>query len=208
MEVFGRRPSALALAVTAAWLVSLSVANQTSSVNYFLEVVALAAPAAAVAWSRLARGNTVRPMLFALLALAQMILLFHLPNTRGVWPLPFPPHGYTPTAEDAAIGQEIDRRVAAVNGPVLAEPAGFAVRNGREVLVQPLDLRAEQLRGRWDSTELRARIRDQRFDLVILSHRLFPPDVLAELRRSYVVDQELTGPNRLHYTIYRPARTS
>ena len=42
-------------------------------------------------------------------------------------------------------------------------------------------LRAEQLRGRWDSTPLREAIRAHRFEVVILSFGLFPEDVLADL---------------------------
>src|SRR5205814_9013315 len=132
-------------------------------------------------------------------ALLQMALLFQVPNTVGVWPSFFPPHGYTPTAGDWEVGRQLDAEVLASPGDVLSEPAGFAVRNGRAALVQPLDLRAEQLRGRWDSAPLREAIRAHRFGVVILSFGLFPEDVLAELRRDYGLQRTFDSPNGLRY---------
>ena len=90
-------------------------------------------------------------------------------------------------------------------GEILAEPAGFAVRNGREVLIQPLDLRAEQYHRRWDSGELRAAIRAHRFGLIVVSHGLFPDDVLAEIKQGYALERVLRSPNGLQYSLYRPA---
>src|SRR5439155_4462192 len=90
------RPTPLATATLCAWLLSFSVANETSSVNYFLELVPLACAAAAVSWSALARRGVERAFLAAGLATLQLVLLFHLPNVVGVWPSFFPPHGYTP----------------------------------------------------------------------------------------------------------------
>src|SRR5439155_27846 len=125
-----RRPTPLAAATLGAWLLSFSVANEASSVNYFLEVVPLAAASAAVGWTALARRGAERAFLAAGLAVLQMALLFHVPNTVGVWPSFFPPHGYTPTAGDWEVGRDLDAEVVATPGDVLSEPAGFAVRNG------------------------------------------------------------------------------
>ncbi len=198
------RPTPLAGATLAAWVMTLSVANETSSVNYFLEFIAIGAAAAAVAWTRVAQRGAGLALLGAGFAALQLALLFHIPNTVGVWPSFFAPHGYTPTAGDLAIGREVDAEIARTSGPILAEPAGFAVRNQREVLVQPLDLRAEQLRGRWDSTPLREALRERRFELVVLSYELLPLDVLDELKHDYRLERTLASPNGLRYSVYRP----
>ncbi len=199
------RPTLLALAALFAWLLSFSVASEASSVNYFLELLPFAAAAGAVGLTHLARPAPGRAVLGAGLALLQMVMLFHVPNLVGVWPSFFAPHGYTPTAQDALVGREIDALVAGTSGWVLSEPAGFALRNDREVLVQPLDLRAEQLRGRWDSAPLRQAVRERRFALIVLSYGLFPNDVLAEIRQHYALHTTLQSPNGLRYSVYRPA---
>jgi hypothetical protein len=204
LQLARRQPSVLATAMLVSWIVSFSVASEASSVNYFMELVPLASATAAVAWSHFGATNSGRAMLGSGLAVIQLAVLFHIPNTVGVWPSFFAPHGYTPTAADIAVGREIDAAVGNAPGWVLSEPAGFAVRNGKEVLVQPLDLRAEQLRGRWSSDSLRQAIRERRFSLVVLSYGLFPSDVLAELRGAYVLERTLESPNGLRYSLYRP----
>jgi hypothetical protein len=203
-QIATRRPSPLATATLVAWVVSLSVASEASSVNYFMELVPLASAAAAVAWTRFAAPHAGRAIIVAGLAVVQHAIIFHIPNTVGVWPSFFAPHGYTPTSADAAVGAEIDAIIRASPGEVISEPAGFAARNGRDVLLQPLDLRAEQLRGRWSSDTLRQAVREKRFSVIILSYGLFPEDVLTELRKAYVLDRTIASPNGLRYSVYRP----
>lgn len=199
----------LALYALAAFAVSLSVGNAGSSVNYFLEFLpaaCLAAGAAAGAFL----GRRSRPTDWAfLLALAglQLALLFHVPNRAGVWVSYLPPHGDTPVAADWAVGARLDELVRMTAGDVLLEPAGFAARNGRAVLVQPIDLRAEQVRGRWRPDDLVAAIAARRFGLIVLSYRLLPAEALAAIERHYVLVEELRGPGGLPYRIYRPGAT-
>lgn len=205
-ETRARRAGALALGALFAWLGSFSVANETSSVNYFLEFVAFGAPAAAVALTRLMQRETNVAVLGGSLALLQLAMVTHVPNVLGVWPSFFPPHGFTPSAGDAYVGQELDAYVRSSRGDVLAEPAGFAIRNGRQVLLQPLDLRAEQLRGRWSSDELRRDVRARRFALIILSHQLLPEDVLEDVKRFYALERTLDSPNGVSYSVWRPSK--
>jgi hypothetical protein len=203
-QLVARRPSPLATSTLVAFVVSLSVASEASSVNYFMELVPLTSAAAAVAWTRFAAPDAGRAMLAAGLVVVQLAIVFHVPNIVGVWPSFFAPHGYTPTMADAAVGREIDATIRDAPGWVISEPAGFAVRNGKDVLLQPLDLRAEQLRGRWSSDRLRQAVRERRFSVVVVSFGLFPEDVLTELRSVYVLDRTVMSPNGLRYSVYRP----
>ncbi|MBI4495138.1 MAG: glycosyltransferase family 39 protein [Chloroflexi bacterium] len=204
----GAGPSLAALYAVVAFATTLSVGNEGSSINYFLEFLAAAALAAAAAWAALqARLPTLSAAQGVPLALAvlQLGLYAHAPNAFGVWPSFFPPHGFTPTMRDEAVGARLDELVRAAPGPALLEPAGLAVRNGKEVLVQPIDLRAEQHRGRWQPDELNRAIAERRFALIVLSFRLLPHEVLAEVERHYRLVERLEGDNRLEYRVYRPA---
>lgn len=202
-----RRPTLLGLYALAAFGVSLSVANEGSSVNYFLEFLPAACLAAAEGAAAFiaSRGRALDREFVLVLASLQLSLLVHFPNLFGVWVSPFPPHGDTPVAADQAVGAHLDALVRATPGDLLLEPAGFAVRNGREVFVQPIDLRAEQVRGRWRPDDLVAAIAGHRFSLVVLSFRLLPHEALAAIEAHYTLVEELRGPGGLPYRVYRPA---
>lgn len=189
------RPSPAALYVPLSLLAALSVGNGGSSVNYFLEPVAasaLAVPYAWRAWPRLA------PLLLAL----QLALAVHWPNGFGTGYLSFAPHGRTPTAADYAAGAAVDARVRAAPGGVLAEPAGFAVRNSRSVAIQPIDLRAEERLGRWRSEPLVAAMRRGEFGLVVTAYGLLPADADRTLAEAFRLSASAAGENGLTFRLY------
>jgi hypothetical protein len=105
----------------------------------------LAVPALAAVVARLVTGP--HPIDHA--AALQLALLVHWPNSFGTSYLADAALGRPPTSGDVQAGARVDAVVRSTAGEVIAEPAGFAVRNGRTVAIQPIDLRAEELRGRW-----------------------------------------------------------
>jgi hypothetical protein len=141
-----------------------------------------------------------------LLAATQFALLVHWPNTFGTTYLGENALGRTPTAADVAIGAHVDDVVRAAPGELIAEPAGFAVRNGRPVYVQPIDLRAEQLLGRWSPRPLTDALASGRFGLVLTAYNLFPADAERALEQHFVVSETLPSPDGLTFTIYRYER--
>lgn len=199
-----RRTELPSIYAATSFVTTLAVGNEGSSINYFLEFLAAAILAAGWAAAAAGEGQPARRMALALLIALQLGLMAHVPNTFGVWVSPFPPHGFTPTAADYEVGTRLDVLLAVAPGDVLLEPAGFAVRNGRTVWVQPIDLRAEQHRGRWSSEVLNAALQSHRFSLVVLSYGFLPADVVPVLEQRYRVAERLSGANGLTYTMYRP----
>jgi len=199
-RALGGLASPVALYVPISMLGALSAGNAGSSVNYLLEPLIVLCLALPFAWRALPRAaKTVGP----LLACTQLLVLLHWPNTFGTGWLADFGLGHTPTSADVEVGRRLDSIVRAEPSAVLAEPAGFALRNGRPVYVQPIDLRAEQLRGRWRSDELVAALRDGTFRLVVTSYNFFPLDAERAIESQFALVESLPGPGALTYGVYR-----
>ena len=194
------RPSPIAVYLPIALLAAVSAGNGGSSVNYLIEPVLAVALAVPFAWRALPREAALAaPML----AVVQLALLLHWPNSFGTGYLGENALGHTPTAVDAAIGAHLDMLVQAATGEVIAEPAGFALRNGRPVYLQPIDLRAEQLQGRWRSEPLTSALASGRFSDVITAYNLFPADAERTIAQYFSVTETLTSPDGLTFQVYR-----
>jgi hypothetical protein len=199
----GPQPAAVYAAV--AVLASLSAGNGGSSINYLLEPIIACALVVPFAWRALpAHAKQVG----ALLACVQLVMFLHWPNTFGTDYLEVAPHGHTPTAEDYAVGAAIDAAVQAEPGAVIAEPAGFALRNGRPVYLQPIDLRAEQMKGRWQSGPLVEALSDGQFPLVITAYNLLPADAEQAIARQFVRTVDLVSDDGLTFQLYHYANCS
>jgi len=92
--------------------------------------------------------------------------------------------------------------VRAEPGELIAEPAGFAVRNDRPVYVQPIDLRAEQLRGRWQSEPLTEALSNGRFSELITAYNLFPADAERTIALHFTLTESLPSPDGLNFAVY------
>jgi hypothetical protein len=195
----GGKPSPIALYVPISLLAALSAGNGGSSVNYLIEPLLALALALPFAWRALPAGSAAAgPML----AVAQLTLLLHWPNSFGTSYLAESALGRTPTAADAAIGTQVDELVRSEPGQVMAEPAGFAVRNGRPVYVQPIDLRAEQLRGRWSSEPLVSALSSGRFARLITAYNLFPADAERAIFQHFALDETVRSPDGLTFQVF------
>ncbi len=196
-------PSPIAVYLALALLATLSAGNGGSSVNYLLEPLIALALAVPFAWRAAAERA---PLVGPLLAATQLVLLLHWPNGFGVSYLADSALGRTPTAADAAIGAQLDTLVQQTPGDIIAEPAGFAVRNGRAVHVQSLDLRAEALRGRWRSEPLVDALAGGRFSLVITAFDFLPYDAERAVAEHFDLESTLASPDGLTFRVYRYAR--
>lgn len=192
--------SPIATYVVVALLAAFSAGNGGSSVNYLIEPAIALALAVPFAWRAI---PTHARVLAPQLATLQLALLLHLPNGFGTTYLAENALGRTPTSEDFAVGTRIDELIRDTPGEVIAEPAGFAVRNGRAVYVQPIDLRAEQLRGRWSSAPLLDALSSGRFSLVLTTYNLFPSDVERAIADHFSVGSTFVSPDRLTFAVYR-----
>jgi hypothetical protein len=201
-QAAGGLPSPVAVYVPVAVLGAISAGNSGSSVNYLLEPILACSLVLPFAWRALpASAHVLGP----LLACVQLGMLLHWPNGFGTDYLGVAPHGRTPTAEDYAVGAAIDAAVRAEPGAVIAEPAGFSVRNGRAVYIQPIDLRAEQLKGRWRSAPLVEALAGGQFPLVVTAYNLLPADAEQALVRDFVSLDSLVSDDGLTFRLYRHA---
>ena len=195
----------MAVYVVVSVLGAFSAGNGGSSVNYLLEPIIACSLAAPFAWRALpAHARLLGP----LLACLQLGMFLHWPNTFGTDYLGVAPHGRTPTADDYAVGAAIDAAVQGEPGAVIAEPAGFALRNGRPVYLQPIDLRAEQLKGRWQSGPLVEALSDGHFPLVITAYNLLPADAEQAIARQFVRAADLVSDDGLTFQLDRYANCS
>jgi hypothetical protein len=196
---FIRRPSPVAVYLTVALLAAFSAGNGGSSVNYLIEPVLALALVVPFAWRALPSHSALAGPLFAVLQLAMLV---HLPNGFGTTYLADNALGHTPTATDAAIGARLDEIVRATPGEIIAEPAGFAVRNDREVYLQPIDLRAEELHGRWQAQPLVDALAGGRFARVITAFNLFPLEAEQAIEQHFALSQTLQSPDGVTFRVY------
>ncbi len=182
----------------------LTAGNVSSDVNYFLEPTVALALAVPFAWNAGAAWSLLRGALAPSIGLAQLILLVHLPNGFMAQYPPGPAKGSTPAAEDVAIGDHVEELVRSAGPNVLVELAVFAVLAGAPVWIQPIDLQAEQRRGRWSPDLLNSTVADHRWSVVVLSYKFLPAESLAALEREYEQVEGLASPNGFSYFIYRP----
>jgi hypothetical protein len=194
------KPSPIALYLPIALLAAVSAGNGGSSVNYLIEPLLAVTLAVPFAWRALPQQAA---LLAPMLAVVQLALLVHWPNSFGTGYLAESALGHTPTEVDAGIGTQLDSLVRAAPGEVIAEPAGFALRNGRPVYVQPIDLRAEQLQGRWSSEPLTSALASGRFSQVITAYNLFPADAERTIAQYFTVTETLASPDGLTFQVYR-----
>lgn len=192
-------PSPISFYVLFAFLVALTVGNEGSSVNYFLEPVAAATLALPFVWRLVA--PRAHPLALFLVVL-QLVMLVRWPNTFGTEYLAVAPHGRTPTAGDYEAGAAVDAAVRAEPRQVLSEAAGFSVRNDRPVYVQPIDLRAEQLHGRWNSGPLIQAIHTGQFPLLVTVYNLLPQDVEQAVAETYPPPRTISSPDGLTFHLY------
>jgi hypothetical protein len=199
-RAFGGAPSPVAMYLLIALLAEWSAGNAGSSVNYLIEPIVALALAVPFAWRAIPPAAA---LVGPLLAATQLALLLHWPNSFGTTYLADGALGRTPTALDAAVGAHLDSLVLAEPGELIAEPAGFAVRNGRPVYLQPLDLRAEQLQGRWHPEPLSDALIGGRFSMVITAFNFLPFDAERVLRTHFTLVESLPSPDGLTFQVYR-----
>jgi hypothetical protein len=193
------KPSPITLYLPVSLLAAFSAGNGGSSVNYLIEPVLALALVVPFAWRALPRSSALAGPLFAVV---QLVLLLHWPNAFGTGYLAESAIGRTPTAADWEVGARLDDLVRSAPGEVIAEPAGFAVRNGREVYVQPIDLRAEQLHGRWQPQPLVDALASGRFTAVITAFNLFPLEAEQAVQQHYALSESLASPDGLTFRVY------
>jgi hypothetical protein len=196
-------PSPIAVYLPVALFAALSVGNGGSSVNYLIEPVVALALAVPFVWRALQLTQPQATAAAPLFAALQLLLLVHWPNAFGTTYLAENALGRTPTAEDAAIGAHLDELVRSEPGEVITEPAGFAIRNGRGVYLQPIDLRAEQLQGRWRSEPLVTALSGGRFSTIITAYNLFPADAERAIAQHFRLAETLASPVGLTFKVFR-----
>ena len=77
------------------------------------------------------------------------------------------------------------------------------MRNGRPVLVQPIDLRAEELQGRWRPEALTNALSSGRIAMVITAYNLFPLEAERAIDQHFEVSETLASPDGLTFRVFR-----
>lgn len=190
-------PSPIALYIPIALLGALSVGNEGSSVNYLIEPVIAFSLGLPFAWRA---AGSAAPIIGPVLAITQLAVLLHWPNGFGTNILV---NASTPGPADAAVGAQVDALVRGEPRDVLSELAGFAVRNDKPVLLQPIDLRAEEARGRWRSAPLVSALAGGRFGLAIVTLNFLPVDVARALEQHFRLETTIESPDGLTFRVYR-----
>ena len=190
------RPSPVAVYLPITLLAAFSAGNGGSSVNYLIEPVLALALAVPFVWRLLPASAA------PIFAVLQIALLLHVPNGFGTTYLAESAIGHTPTQEDAMVGAEIDQLIQSTNGELIVEAASYALRNGRPVYVQPIDLRAEQLQGRWSPKPLVDALSRGRFARVVTTYNFFPEVAEQAIQQHFTLTETLASPDGLTFRVY------
>ncbi len=190
----GRRSLPL-LYFAASALMTVAVGRVGASSNHFLELIAAALVLCGLSWSELVSSTDYASATVCVTLLLQLIWFkaFPVSPLAGYYD-PAPAFGYTPQRSDVRAGERIDRYVKSVEGDVLTEGGGFAVRNGKELYANPLGLNLLHRQGLVDQglAKLEEALAKRRFDLVILTWQSYPPRILdavwANYRRVETID--------------------
>jgi len=68
---------------------------------------------------------------------------------------------------------------------------------------QPIDLRAEQLQGRWRSEPLTSALASGRFSELIIAYNLFPADAEQTIAQNFSMTETLSSPDGLTFQVLR-----
>lgn len=173
--------------VAAAALTALAGRAGASS-NHFLELIAASLILCGSCWGRLWKRRALESAALALALLLQLVWFGAFPQTPlSAYYEPLPAFGYTPQPGDLASCGQIDRYVEGVQGPILTEGGGFALRNGEQVVSSPWLLSALEGTGLVDEglVRLEENLREHRFSLVVLTWQSYPPRILEAVWANY-----------------------
>jgi hypothetical protein len=191
----GRRPTLTVLYFATSALMTVTVGRMGASSNYFLDAIAVTLLLCGLLWSELSKRGTYLSLVVPVALLLQLVWFKAFPFSQlAVYYAPAHSFGYTPQASDVRAGEEIDRYVRDVDGEILTEAGGFAVRNGKELYANPLGLNALDRQGLASEAlaQLEEALAQHRFSLVILTWQSYPPRVLnavwANYHRVHTVD--------------------
>jgi hypothetical protein len=184
----GKKPSLPLLYFGASALTTVSVGRMGASSNHFLELTAATLVLCGLYWGELAKRRDHASLVVPVVLLLQLIWFKVFPfSPLAAYYTPAPSFGYTPQSSDIRAGEEIDRYVRDVEGEILTEAGGFALRNGKELYANPLGLNALARRGLVDEAlaKLEDALAQRRFSLVILTWQSYPPRVLEAVWVNY-----------------------
>ncbi len=188
IQVKAKRPSLPLLYFGTSAFMTVTVGRTGASSNHFLELTAATLVLCGLCWSELARRRGYASLVVPLILLVQLVWFKVLPfSPLAFYYAPLPSFGYTPRASDVRAGEEIDRYVRSVEGEILTEAGGFALRNGKELYANPLGLNVLGKQGLVDKglARLEEALAQHRFSLVILTWQSYPPRVLEAVWANY-----------------------
>lgn len=190
--------------IVSAGAVSLTVAKEGSSFNYFLELVAGCALAFALVVSRMQRHVVVYGALIALLV-ARTVL--------GLADFRYGTEPYSRLAHRPQQEQLLEL-IRAAPDPILAdETAGLLPLIGRRLYIEPFEMVQIARSGHWSSSQLVPEIDRRAFGLILLTREAgnpltlqsrWHPEVLDAVQRSYESAGDIPISATLTTTVYRP----
>jgi len=183
-----KKPSLPLLYLGASALMTVTVGRAGASSNYFLELVAATLILCGLCWGELANRRDNGSLVMSAVLLLQLVWFRAFPfSPLAIYYATSPSFGYTPQASDVHACEEVDRYVRSVEGEILTEAGGFALRNGKELYTNPSALQALDRRGLVDEglARLEEALTTGRFSLVILTGQYYPPRVLEAVRANY-----------------------
>ena len=123
------------------------------------------------------------------------------------WTVGYAITGHLPSQDDYDNGWQIISEIHQTDGLLLSEDVGFNFRSQRDVIANAVHLKNLWENGHYNSDELVGYIESQKFGLIILRARLFPPPALTAIETWYAFDSMIPM-NGFHYELWRPKSKS
>jgi hypothetical protein len=183
-----RRVSLPALYFFASAALTVAVGRAGASSNYFLEFIAASLILCGLCWGELVKEKGYRSTVVPAALLVQFLWFWAFPRSPfAAFYDPLPSFGYTPGPVDLPACRRIDDYVQQVEGEILTEGGGFALKNGKELYGSPWLLSALEPSGSVDAglARLEDALAQRRFSLVILTWQSYPPRILNAVWANY-----------------------
>jgi len=173
-------------------LFALTVGKVGSSINYFLEVIAVSSVLSGLSIKRITNSDNERykDLLFVILII-QMVSFAHAPFISHSWS----------SVYDLESNQMVSEQIRNMN-KVLSENGGILVINGKEIYFMPFEFTQLAIQGIWDDEKIVKEIRDKSFEAIILEFNIdcidkpykverFTPKMIESIKENYYLARRI-----------------
>ena len=173
-------------------LFAFTVGKVGSSVNYFLEVIAVSSMLSGFSVHRIMESENEQIKKFLnLILILQMVSFAHAPFV----------HPSEPSFHDLEANRIISEQIKGMN-KLLSEDGGILVINGKEIYFQPFEFTQLAIQGMWDDENIVKEIRKRSFEAIILEFSIdcmdksvhyerFTPKIVESIKDNYYLSHRI-----------------